>query len=95
MKGMASLQGSRWIPSVPRSATASKWALLIGSQRKPCNGTWRSSSGKSTCSRPIESLIAISHSDAWLTNASASGACTRSTTGCCALATGSSRLLAR
>ena len=62
--------------------------MLIGSQRKPCNGTWRSSNGRSTCSRPIDTLIATSHNVAWLTNISACGACTLSTTGC------GSRLLA-
>ena len=70
MKGMAGLHGSRWTPSVPRSATASKWALLIGSQRKPCNGTWPASQSQSV---GLKSVCA----------------------GCCALAMGSSRLLAR
>jgi prevent-host-death family protein len=45
--------------------------LLIGSQHQFCKGTWRSSSGRSTCSRPINTLIAISHNVAWLTNTSA------------------------
>ena len=69
------------MPSVSSAAAASEWALLIGSQRKPCNSTWRSSSGRSTCSRPIDSLIPISHNVAWLTNTSACGAGTRCTTG--------------
>jgi len=58
-------------PSHSSAATASSWALLIGSQHQFCKGTWRSSSGRSTCSRPINTLIAISHNVAWLTNTSA------------------------
>ena len=33
-------KGSRWKPSVSRSATASMWVLRIGNQRKLCNGSW-------------------------------------------------------
>ena len=56
-----------------------RWALRIGSQRKPCCRIRRSSSTRSTFSLPIDTLIAMTHSEAWLTNTSASADRTRST----------------